>query len=91
MESAKPVKVNKTADKKAYMREYMRNRYNANKDAARLYRSSLRLKGSVDLPSEEIKEFGIYLADVIKLKKLLTNLPPDVFQKVLETHQTQNI
>ena len=32
-----PVKQNKTADKKAYMREYMRNRYNEKKDECRAY------------------------------------------------------
>jgi hypothetical protein len=78
------VKQNKTADKKAYMREYMRNRYNEKKDECRAYKNSVKCKIVNNLPAEELKEYGKYLVDIHKLRKIKEKLPTALIQKILE-------
>jgi hypothetical protein len=74
---------NKTADKKAYMREYMRKRYNENKEECRAYKNSVKCKQVNNLSAEELKEYGRYLADIHKLRKIKERLPIDILRKIL--------
>ena len=73
----------KTADKRAYMREYMRKRYNENKEECRAYKNSVKCKKTNNLPAEELKEYGMYLADIHRLRKIKEKLPTDLFKKVI--------
>ena len=73
----------KTADKKVYMREYMRKRYNENKEECRAYKNSVKCKITNNLPAEELKEYGMYLADIHRLRKIKEKLPTDLFEKVI--------
>lgn len=73
----------KTADKKAYMREYMRKRYSENKEDCRAYKNSVKCKKTHNLPAEELKEYGLYLADIYRLRKIKEKLPTDLFEKVI--------
>jgi hypothetical protein len=75
-------KPNLTADKKAYMREYMKKRYNENKEECRAYKNSVKCRITHNLPAEELKEYGMYLADIHRLRKIKEKLPPDLFEKV---------
>ena len=74
---------NKTADKKAYMREYMRNRYNKNKEDCRAYKNSVKCKAVNNLPAEELKEYGKYLADIHKLRKIKEKLPHEILIQII--------
>jgi len=74
----------KTADKRAYMREYMRKRYNENKEECRAYKNSVKCKNAYNLPAEELKEYGMYLADIHRLRKIKEKLPTDLFEKVIQ-------
>jgi hypothetical protein len=74
----------KTADKKAYMREYMRKRYNENKEKCRAYKNSVKCKITHNLPAEELKEYGMYLADIYRLRKIKEKLPTDLFEKIIQ-------
>jgi hypothetical protein len=73
----------KQTDRTEYMRVYMRKRYQENKEDARAYKKSVVCKSKNNIPPEELKKYGKYLADVCKLRKIKENLPPDIFEKVL--------
>jgi hypothetical protein len=79
-----PETTNKTADKKAYMREYMRNRYNNNKEDCRAYKNSVKCKATKNLSADDLKEYGKFLNDIYKLRKIKENLPPALFTKIVE-------
>ena len=73
----------KTADKKAYMREYMRKRYNEKKEECRAYKNSVVCKITHNLPAEELKEYGKHLADIHRLRKIKAKLPTELFEKIV--------
>ena len=73
-------------DRKEYFREYMRKRYQANPERVRAYKKTNRLlkKDKVVLPSPDYCEkFGIYLADVMKIRAMITKMPPDIVKHLL--------
>jgi len=72
-------------DRQTYMREYMKRRHQNNIDEARKYGNSNKWRRKNNVPPEEAKLYGIYLADVLKLKKIMNNLPPDILNKVFAT------
>ena len=53
--------------RKNYMKEYMRNRYHADKEKSRGYKNSLRYKSKLNISDEDYQKYGNHLADVIKL------------------------
>ena len=69
-------------DRQTYMREYMRRRYQNNVEESRKYGNSNKWRRKHNVPPDEAKEYGIYLADVLKLKRIMNNLPPDILSKV---------
>ena len=88
METPTPTPALKTADKKAYMREYMRKRYAEKTDECRAYKNSVKCKITNNLSSEELKEYGMYLSDVHRLRKIKQNLPADLFAKICGEAET---
>ena len=84
MESTQQPKQNKTADKKTYMREYMRKRYAEKTDDCRAYKNSVKCKQVHNLPPEELREYGKYLADIHRLRKIKEKLPLALLQKILD-------
>lgn len=70
-------------DKKAYMREYMKKRYNANLEASRAYTKSLKAKKKNDITDEEFQLYGLHLANVLKLRQIKKELPPEILDQVL--------
>jgi len=73
-----------------YMREYMRNRYINSRKSANAYRNSCRIKQKLGnlLTTEEINKYGIYLADVLKLKNIISSLPADLLAIVIQETAT---
>lgn len=74
----------KREERRAYMREYMRNRYNADITNSRKYKNALKYKSKFELPDEDFKTFGVHLADVVKLRRILNALPQELVAIVLE-------
>jgi hypothetical protein len=84
-EQLKEMKAEKT---RAYMREYMRKKYHEDKDKQKAYTKSVKCKVANNLSSQELKEYGIYLADVHKLRIIRDKLPADLLHKVLNENIT---
>lgn len=70
-------------DRKTYMREYMKRRYQTNVEESRRYGNAVKYRRRHNIPPDEAKEYGMYLADVIRLKQIISNLPADILSKVL--------
>jgi len=70
-------------DRTDYMRDYMRARYNAKKDHCRAEQNTRRLLNKTTIPAEDVEFYGVHLADVVKLKKLYTMIPPEMIKKAL--------
>jgi len=81
--TTKPESLKKTEDKKVYMREYMRKRYNEKKEDCRSYKNSVKCKINNNLPAEDLKEYGKFLADIHKLRKIKEKLPIELFEKII--------
>jgi len=82
MDPAEPV-TDAKKDKKTYMREYMKKRYNANLEASRAYTKSLKAKKKNDITDEEFQLYGLHLANVLKLRQIKKELPPEILDQVL--------
>ena len=66
-----------------YLRDYMRQRYHKDKTISRAYKNTLRLKkANSSISCEDQQKFGIYLANVIKIRKLKATIPPDMIQDI---------
>lgn len=85
-------KQKKTADKRTYIREYMRKRYAEKPEECRAYKNSVKCKQVNNLPPEELKEYGKFLADIHRLRQIKANLPSALLQKILnEQPPTPNV
>lgn len=76
------LKQNKTADKKKYIREYMKKRYDENTEEARAYARSIKCKKRFNISNEEFKKYGKYLCDIQKLKAIKSRIPSEMFNEV---------
>lgn len=66
---------------------YMKNYYEKNKikQQARNRQYKLNKKGEIN---GELKEkYGVYVADIIKIEKLISNIPNNLWSKFIETRQ----
>ena len=77
-----------TNTRREYMRKYMKERYEKDGDRARAYSKSLKTKAKHNITTEEFNVYGIYLADVFKIKQLKAKLPNEVWSKCLSELQT---
>jgi hypothetical protein len=69
--------------RRTYMREYMKKKYHEDLEKSRGYKNSLKYKTRFTLPAEDLKEYGVYLADIYKLRKLKEKLPSVLWEKCL--------
>jgi len=70
--------------RREYMANYMRKRYTDNLQRERAYKRTLTLKKKNTLIDEtDEKEFGVYLADILKLRKIIQTIPQDLLAKVI--------
>ena len=72
----------KQDQRREYMRKYMMTRYYKNQQKALDEQNTMRIKKRMRIPQEDIDTFGIHLANVIKLKKLITIIPPEILAKI---------
>ncbi len=68
---------------KAYMREYMKQRYINDYEKAKAYNNSQKCKRKFNLPPEDFQVYGEYLADIVKLRKIVKKIPNELFSKCL--------
>jgi hypothetical protein len=86
--SAQPERLKKTEDRRTYMREYMRKRYIEKKDECKAYGNSVKCKNNHNLSSDDLKEYGMFLADIYKLRKIKAKLPVELFEKIINDETT---
>jgi hypothetical protein len=66
------------------MREYQRQRYNADLEKARAYQQSLKLKRKLNINDELWDKYKHHLADIVKLTKIMEHLPTELIMEVLQ-------
>jgi len=71
---------------KEYMKEYMKKRYNNDKEKINKYQRSLRLKTKKNISNEMWEKYKDHLVDVVKLQEVLTSLPIDIINEILLEH-----
>ena len=71
---------------KEYMKEYMKKRYNNDKEKINKYQRSLRLKSKKNISNEMWEKYKDHLVDVVKLQDVLTSLPIDIINEILLEH-----
>jgi hypothetical protein len=80
-----------------YMRQYMRNQYQTNPIKMKQYRNSCRVKAKLNIPDEEFERYKHYLADIVKLREIITRVPTDILLEIIippianENPQSQHI
>lgn len=79
--------VSETNTRREYMRKYMKERYEKDGDRARAYSKSIKAKAKHNITTEEFNVYGIYLADVFKIKQLKAKLPNEIWSKCLNELQ----
>jgi hypothetical protein len=70
-------------NRRDYMRDYQRQRYNADLEKARSYQQSLKLKKRLNISDAMWDKYKHHLADIIKLTKIMEHLPAELIQEVL--------
>jgi len=71
-------------NRRDYMRDYQRQRYNADLEKARSYQQSLKLKKRMNISDALWDKYKHHLADIVKLTKILEHLPAELIQEVLQ-------
>ena len=74
--------MDKQEERREYMRNYMMTRYYKNQQKALDEQNTTRIKRRMKISQEDIDTFGVHLANVIKLKKLITIIPPEMLAKI---------
>ena len=72
-------------NRKEYMREYQRKRYQENLEKSRLYKNSLIYRNNNPVTAEEFLELGDYLANFKKIELLFQSLPTEIKNKLIQT------
>ena len=79
-----PTPTTNTNSRREYMREYQREKYNADKGKARAYQQSLKLKKKLHIDDELWEKYKHHLADIIKLTKIMEHLPNELILEILQ-------
>lgn len=86
-EPKKPTAEEKALKRKAYMKTYMRDykkkKYAENPAPMLASNRTHYLKKNVDINEAEATKYGIYLADIIRLKQLIEKVPPTFIKEVM--------
>ena len=71
--------------RREYMATYMRKRYTENLERERAYKRTLTLKKkNIKIAETDEAEFGVYLADILKLRKIIQTIPQELLNKVIQ-------
>ncbi len=68
------------------MREYMAKKYKQDPQSARKYRNTCRVRTiNETLSEDDIIKYGIHLADILKLRKIISAIPKEFAVELIET------
>ena len=84
-----PQKVNKTADKRTYMREYKRKEYQEKKEEMKEKGRTYYYKHKFNASEEDYTKYEVFLANVVKIRKELDYLKehnPSIIKEILEPY-----
>ena len=85
-QTEKPTKPKKTADKKAYIREYKRKEYQENRDEMKEKGRAYYFKYKYKATAEDHTAYGTHLPNVVKIRKELDILKaekPEYIKEIL--------
>ena len=71
-------------NRKEYMREYQRKRYQENLEKSRLYKNSLIYRNNNPVSPEEFMELGDRLAEFKKVEKIMRAWSPELKNKLIQ-------
>lgn len=71
---------------KEYMKQYMKQRYNNDREKVNKYQKALRWKATKNIPNEMWDKYKHNLVEVIKLQEILNILPIDIINEILIEH-----
>ena len=66
-----------------YMREYMRTKYQEDKESFRRQKRTQRLRRSEVVPEEVLKKYGNHTADILKVLRILESIPAEFHADLL--------
>jgi len=83
MTDIEPAAETKRLKRNAYMRIYIKARYQANPELKAAYQRTNRLRHSKTPPTEEeLKQFKEWTADIVAIKNLINGLPKEYFDDI---------
>ena len=86
----KPVNINKTANKKEYMREYMNKKYNGDVTGYRKIKTSERTRRLYTVDDEICAKYKHNVHHIVALKQIIDDLPEGMFETFLLNHTKYN-
>ena len=75
---------------KEYMKEYMKKRYNNDKEKICKYQKALRWKTNKNISNEMWDKYKQHLVEVIKLQEILNELPADIISEIMLQYNGSN-
>lgn len=75
--------LNPIEKRREYMRNYMKTRYNDEKEKGRKYQRSICQKRNKNLNPEIWTKYKENYADIVKLLKAINNLPPELVIEII--------
>lgn len=75
---------------KLYMREYMKTRYKNDIEKNRAISKTNKCKRTHNISNDECKKYGIYLADIIRFRKILKTVPIEFITEIIQNQPVIN-
>lgn len=89
MQAQQPEK--KTADRKEYMRQYMKRRYDEEKQRGIIARTKYYYVHKGEATEDDKKKYKDSLPTIVKLRKLIDKLKPDIEMLNMFKQELQNV
>ena len=78
----------KTANLKEYMNDYMKKKYHEDPVKSKMYKNSLYTKKKYNINEETWNKYKENLHHIFKMKEMIDELPPGVFECFLMEYKT---
>lgn len=78
----------KTANLKEYMNDYMKKKYHEDPVKSKMYKNSLYTKKKYNIAEETWNKYKENLHHIFKMKMMIDELPPGVFECFLMEYKT---
>jgi len=84
MDALEPtMKINKTADKTAYMNEYMKKKYHEDPIKTKMYKNSLNTRKKYKIDESTWAKYKHTLHHIVSIKEMIDQLPEGHFERFL--------